>query len=355
MDAKQIIHCALQIEKSTTDRSYGNLLTVLGDLDKSHITVEQLESTDVVKVLYQLLKTCSDDGVKKAVKRLLSKWKRQYSKDTRGVMCAERSDGPSHSHAVSPPGGDAAGDAGDKAVSEQGDSHAAQGQTREDGRQMLKVAADQEEQSSNANDDPQSLSEDCRPPASTVEGTSTSSDFSCVRSKCVQLLLGALCSVDPNRNQAAELAGDIERHIYKLHEANQLKYKACVRSKVANLRNPKNGHLREGLLSGSLSPESFTRMSVEEMAGAELRQLREEFSSQGVSERQLPQGVEGTTTQKIRCKRCGGSDCQVTQVSRGALFLPAWVRRGGPDEDAMTFVSCSGCGQQWYHSSWVCL
>lgn len=176
-----------------------------------------------------------------------------------------------------------------------------------------------------------------------------------VRTKCVQLLLAALCPSAPDQHKAAELARDIERHVHELHKHNQVKYKACVRSKVANLRNPKSGHLHQGLLSGSLSPEAFARMSAEDMASAELRQLREEYSSQGVSERQLPQGIEGTRTEKIRCKRCGGSDCRVTQVSRGVLFLPAWVRQGGPDEDAMTFVTCSRCGQQWYHSSWVCL
>uniref|UniRef100_A0A3Q0RCM2 TFIIS central domain-containing protein n=1 Tax=Amphilophus citrinellus TaxID=61819 RepID=A0A3Q0RCM2_AMPCI len=164
-----------------------------------------------------------------------------------------------------------------------------------------------------------------------------------VRTKCVQLLLAALCPEAPEQDKAAELAAGIEQHIHELHKHNQAKYKACVRSKVANLRNPKHGHLRQGLLSGSLSPEAFGRMSAEEMASVELRQLREEYSSQGVSERQLPRGIEGMQTQKIRCKRCGGSDCRVTQV------------RGSPDEDAMTFVTCSGCGQQWYHSGWVCL
>lgn len=190
---------------------------------------------------------------------------------------------------------------------------------------------------------------------STAESTAVSFDFPSVRAKCVQLLLAALCPETSDQGKAAELAGDIEQHIHELHTSSQVKYKACVRSKVANLRNPKNGHLRQGLLSGSLLPEAFAGMSAEEMANAELRQLREQYSSRGVSERQLPQRIEGTQTQKIRCKKCGGSDCRVTQVSRGALFLPAWVRRGGPDEDAMTFVTCIGCGQQWYHSNWVCL
>ncbi|XP_077423538.1 transcription elongation factor A N-terminal and central domain-containing protein [Vanacampus margaritifer] len=176
-----------------------------------------------------------------------------------------------------------------------------------------------------------------------------------MRSKCVQLLVSALRPEPHDLDKATELAAQVEQHIRFIHARNQIKYKACVRSKVANLKNPKNDHLHRGLMSGSLTPEAFARMSAEEMACAELRQLREEYSSRGVSERQLPGGVEGTETRRLRCERCGGSDCKVTQVNRGALFLPAWVRRGGPDDQSMTFVTCSGCGQQWYHSGWVSL
>ncbi|XP_023143744.2 transcription elongation factor A N-terminal and central domain-containing protein isoform X2 [Amphiprion ocellaris] len=322
MDAKEIVHCALQIEKLNSEGSYGDIASLLGDLEKSHITAEQLETTDIVKVLYKLLKTCSDDSVKKILKSLLSKWKRQYSKDVKGVKWTEDPEITSSTE-----------EARDGRVSN--NFHSDAGQT-----------CDSKEDSV-AEQDATSLQ------AKPSFRTSASSDS--VRSKCAELLLAALQPEPPDGDKAAELAGHIEQHIHELHKPNQVKYKACMRSKVANLRNPKNSHLRQGLLSGSLPPEDFARMSAEEMAGEELRQLREEYSSRGLSERQLPRGVEGTQTQKIRCKRCGGSDCRVTQVSRGALFLPAWVRSSGPDDDAMTFVTCSGCGQQWYHSGWTCL
>nr|XP_019965654.1 PREDICTED: transcription elongation factor A N-terminal and central domain-containing protein [Paralichthys olivaceus] len=317
MDAKEIVHCALQLEKLTSERSYGNIWTLLGDLDKSQVTAEQLEMTDIVRVLYRLLKTCSHDGMRKKVRGLLSKWKRQYRK----VKCR----------------GESEGDGGESKQEEDSPCGSAQAG---DSRGSVNVAAEQEASFTVGKDDLQ---------------TPTSSVSSSVRAKCAQLLLAALQPEPPDQDVAARLARDIERHVHELHKPSQVKYKTCVRSKVANLRNPKNGHLRRGLLSGSLTPEAFARMSVKEMASEELRQLREEYSSRGVSERQLPQGIEGTQTQKIRCKRCGGSDCRVTQVSRGALFLPAWVRSAGPDEDAMTFVTCSACGQQWYHSGWVCL
>ncbi|KAM3584933.1 uncharacterized protein V6R79_002948 [Siganus canaliculatus] len=298
MDDKDIVHYAVQIEKCNAERSFDNVLTLLCDLDKLHITAEQLETTDIAKALYRLLKTCSDDRVKKTTKTLLSKWKKQYSRDRQHVKSTEEREDPAQEQ--------------------------------------------QEASSSQAQNGLHTGSAKCA--------------FSSVRLKCVQLLLSSLSpGSGPDEDEVAELARSIEQHIFERHKSSQLKYKACVRSRVANLRNPKNKHLQQGLLSSSLSPETFAGMSAEEMAGAELRQLREEYSSRAVNERQLPQGVEGTPTGKIRCKRCGGSDCRVTQVSRGALFLPSWVRSGGPDDDAMTFVTCSGCGQQWYHSGWICL
>ncbi|XP_054881001.1 transcription elongation factor A N-terminal and central domain-containing protein [Poeciliopsis prolifica] len=312
METEEVVHCALQLEKLAAEQSFGSISALLGDLERCDISAEQLGMTDLVEVLYKLLKTCRESSVRKTAKSLLSRWKRRYGSERRG---------------------------------DSGNSCAVSSEQAEDGG----VSKDSAQMDGNKED--RASGQECETP--TGETTSPSSDS--VRTKCVQLLLAALRPEPPDGDKAAELAESIERHIHRLHKTKLLKYKACVRSKVANLRNPKNSHLRHGLLSGSLAPESFARMSAEEMANAELRQLREEYSSRGVSERQLPQGLEGTPTQKVRCKRCGGSDCRVTQVSRGALFLPAWVRRGGPDEDAMTFVTCSGCGQQWYHNGWVCL
>lgn len=303
MEAKDLVQCALQIEKRlSAGGSYSDLLTLLGDLEKMHVTAEHLETTDVARVLYRLLKVCRDHAVKKQARFLLSRWKRLYSEQGRGVKAREAEDG---------------------------------GVSREGASQSALKASDEEGSSSASKTAP--------------------SEASSVRSKCVQLLLAALRPKPPDEERAAHLAEDIERHVHERHGSSLPKHKACVRSKVANLRNPNSQHLRQGLLSGTLAPETFAAMSPEEMAGEELRQLRGEYTSRGVSERQLPQGPEGTPTSKLRCQKCDSSDCRVTQVSRGALFLPAWVRPGGPDEDAMTFVTCSSCGQQWYHSGWVCL
>uniref|UniRef100_A0A673C101 Transcription elongation factor A N-terminal and central domain containing n=1 Tax=Sphaeramia orbicularis TaxID=375764 RepID=A0A673C101_9TELE len=284
---------------------YGDIMALLGDLDKLHITAEQLEATDVVKVLYRLLKSCKDEGAKKTVKHLLTKWKRQYSKERQGIKCTDERKDTELSCDVSAV--DETGD-GDKGICKKRDS-CSSSQTCDTGA------------SAKQHTNLQTLA---------AQTSSAFPDLSSVRPKCVQLLLSALRPEPSDQDKAASLAEDIEKNIYEHHKSCQIKYKICVRSKIANLKNPKSSHLRSGLLSGLLSPEAFAQMSVEEMASTELRQLREEYSSLGVKERQLPQGVEGTQTQKIRCKQAG------------------------PDEDAMTFVTCSLCGQQWYHSGWIC-
>ncbi|XP_056157577.1 transcription elongation factor A N-terminal and central domain-containing protein [Lampris incognitus] len=370
MDAKQIIHSVIHIEKLNLDRSYEDMVALLSELDKSLVSVDQLQTTDIIRVLYRVLKTCSDVCVKKRVKDLLTKWRKwfrdanQTSQDVGLRGTKDKDDSVNKNVTPSVEMG-----ADDKTVLKLGACLSVSGQSRAcesdverarngEGETILSSPAGEGQSAMDSSSC--SLSQNSKPPPLTAGGVPASpNDFSAVRSKCVHLLLSSLSAEAPDVSEhmetAAQLAGDIEKHIHALHGTNQVKYKACVRSKVANLRNPKSCHLRRDLLSGSLLPEVFARMSTEEMAGAELQRLREEYTTQGVSERQLPQELEGTRTQKIRCQRCGGSDCRVTQVSRGTLFLPAWVRRSGPDEDAMTFVTCSGCGEQWYHSGWICL
>lgn len=348
MDFQEIIHYAVQIEKHSKEGNYEDIISFLDSLDSACVSVELLQETELIRVLYRILKACPQPSVKKRVKRLLSKWKKLYCHLSQ-KLGSEKKEGfclKSVDLSVASEAEKSSKQNVPQTGSHQYSTHAKRTETTGEEIPSLQT---------HSHSTPDALSENSRP----REANPSACDESSVRSKCVQLLLNALKPVGSDslelKDKIAELAEDIEQHIYTLHSANQPKYKTCVRSKVSNLRNPKNEHLRQGLLSGSLDAEAFARMSVQEMASMELQQLREEYSSRGVSERQLPQGLEGTPTQKIRCRRCEGSDCTVTQVSRGTLFLPSWVRRGNPDEDAMTFVTCSGCGEQWYHSGWVCL
>ena len=179
-----------------------------------------------------------------------------------------------------------------------------------------------------------------------------------VRARCTELLYEALTASSPSQPRAhvwSNLAQEIEAHVFALHPKNLQKYKTCIRSKVANLKNPRNSHLQQNLLSGTMSPREFAKMTAMEMASQELKQLRASYMKSALRKHYLPQVVEGTPTRKIKCERCEKFNCQVTVIPRGTLFLPSWVRNAGPDEEMMTYVICNECGEQWYHSKWVCL
>ncbi|XP_036396993.1 transcription elongation factor A N-terminal and central domain-containing protein isoform X2 [Megalops cyprinoides] len=390
MDGNEIIHHAHEIEKLNREGNYNDTLSLLKDLEHARVTVELLQETDVVKVLYQVLKSCPVATVKKTVKLLLSKWKRLFSKthpstgdsshqkcntveltrvtEENGKMACLLGDSPSACFLAD--SSVLQGDQHDRAdcmASEQILScveslsdHQAQhhrtlkrveteGETQNDGGRSVTTV-------------PPALFPQESPGVSAITSATHTSQYdtaSSLRSKCAQLLLQALVPEAVGGAECAPqhmaLAHCIEEHIFTLHSANLPKYKACVRNKVSNLRNPKSPHLRQGLLSAQLGPEAFARMSTMEMADPELRALREEYMAWGIRERQRPLEVEGTPTDKIRCRHCNQFDCRVTQISRGTLFLPGWVRNRGCDVDMMTFVTCAICGEKWYHSAWICL
>lgn len=381
MNTKDIICYATQIEKLQSDGGYEDIITLLTDLNNACVTVEQLQTTDIVKVLYKLLKFCPVVSARTMAKGLLSKWKTLYKlssllKSNNKNMCEDKELDTL--------------DADVSHLNEKGNKNQAftcnteQHDITKDVNQdnfdaclnklspekpcPVKDAAESvqihyEEESftlgaaTHSRSDTEKDYQTSVPP--NTSQASASSGSMPLRSKCVHLILQALSLNQQIHSDVMDkhkvLAEDIETHVHALHGRNQIKYKSCIRSKVANLKNPKNPHLRQGLISGHLTPDAFARMSVEEMAGEELRQLREGYTSVGISEHQLPEAVEGTPTNKVRCRRCKNLDCRVTQISRGTLFLPSWVRSGGADDDSMTFMTCANCGEQWYHSSWVCL
>lgn len=370
MDAKEIIHHAKEIEKLHKNGNYSDISPLLSLLLDTHLSLEHLQSSDIAQVLYRLVKSCPETNVRKTSKVLLSKWKRLYSHGHKHP-CKQ-------THAVEPPESEVDGSTkllpmslaapdkprcelatGDAPSDLQLDSQS----KRKSTDWQVEFQAHPEVSSGKK---PRDLSKEVVSSEITsrqVDSDTSSANISLepcpVRRKCVQLLQEALTpendpDIEHTSNTLAALAYNIESHMHALHGKNMPKYKASVRSKVANLRNPKCSHLRKSLLLGSLTPDEFAHMSAQDMAGEELRREREAYVAAGINECQLPHGVEGTRTCKLRCRRCQGMDCRVTQISRGTLFLPAWVRQGNPGEEAMTFVTCSGCGQQWYQSGWVC-
>ncbi|XP_062374159.1 transcription elongation factor A N-terminal and central domain-containing protein [Sardina pilchardus] len=368
MNAKEIIHHAKELEKLHRNGNYHDILPLLSLLLDAHVSLEHLQNTDIAHVLYRLVKSCPDTNVRKTSKVLLSKWKRSYSHaqihisrpihagapaKSKADESTELLNRPTFTSSSNNPRNELA--TGDVPSAKETSDRRTESQIHPEDGGIASCATPGEQMTR------ESSFQESATKFGHVETPSVpiTSELCPVREKCAQLLQQALTpEKDPENahtsDTLAALACNIESHIHAVHGTNMPKYKACVRSKVANLRNPKCPHLRQGLQSGRLTPEDFARMSAADMAGEDLRREREAYVAAGINECQLPRGVEGTRTRKLRCKRCQGMECRVTQISRGTLFLPAWVRQGNPGEEAMTFVTCSGCGQQWYQSGWVC-
>ncbi|NWH73427.1 TEANC protein, partial [Piaya cayana] len=354
---KNIAHRAHCIEKLLSENNFQDVEGHLKELEDINMTIEYLQGTEVAKAVYRVLKSCPSAGLKKKAKQLLSRWKALYKgncvqstqvqksvsvkEETEHLRLVPReqllSEGPCQQETID-------------ATSSQilVPSQTVKNVVHNDAEGSLNQLSCLEEQHID--------NEDFKPLVN--EASLQQDPMRALRCKCTDLLFKALTGSAKNKEETdkwLELSKQIEEHIFALHARNDKKYKNCIRSKIANLKNPKSCHLKNNLFLGTLSPKAFAEMTVMEMASDELKKLRALYTESSVQEHQLPRVFNGTQTNKIKCRHCEKFDCTVTTIARGALFLPGWVRSTNPDEQMLTYVICNECGEQWYHSRWICL
>ncbi|KAM5289541.1 transcription elongation factor A N-terminal and central domain-containing protein [Glossophaga mutica] len=351
-DRTQIAATASLIEQLLSERNFEDLGDHLTGLEALHVTKEHLQQTDVVRAVYRVLKNCPTVALRKKAKGLLSQWKALYKdphfkpRDPKffPVAGSNKNSGCSWDSNQE----ETLGDSGSDSLLLSQDYHS-----------VAKATETIAPENSPSRTEPKEGHVMGGGPESPDKRASESLDpVMAVRTKCTELLYEALTSSSTDQPKGElwhHFASEIEEHIFTLYSKNLKKYKTCIRSKVANLKNPQNPHLQQNLLSGTMSPREFAEMTAMEMASKELKQLRASYTESGIQEHRLPQGAEGTQTHKIKCRRCEKFNCKVTVIARGTLFLPSWVRKSNPDEEMMTYVICNECGEQWYHSNWVCL
>ncbi|XP_031701528.1 transcription elongation factor A protein 2 isoform X2 [Anarrhichthys ocellatus] len=159
-----------------------------------------------------------------------------------------------------------------------------------------------------------------------------------VRNKCRELLVAALQTDDDHQTigvHCEHLAALIEEEIFQEFKTTDIKYKTRLRSRISNLKDQKNPELRRNVLCGNISAQRIASMTAEEMASAELKQMRENLTKESIREHQLSK-VGGTETDMFICSKCRGKSCSYTQVQ---------IRSA--DEPMTTFVLCNGCGNRW--------
>uniref|UniRef100_A0A667YD02 Transcription elongation factor n=1 Tax=Myripristis murdjan TaxID=586833 RepID=A0A667YD02_9TELE len=171
---------------------------------------------------------------------------------------------------------------------------------------------------------------------STFPRAPTTSDS--VRIKCREMLASALQTGDDYIAIGAEcdeLGAQIEEYIFFKFKNTDMKYKNRVRSRISNLKDVKNPNLRRTVLCGSVSPERMAKMTAEEMASDELKEIRKNLTKEAVRDHQMAT-TGGTQTDLFTCGKCKKKKCTYTQVQTRSA-----------DEPMTTFVFCNECGNRW--------
>uniref|UniRef100_A0A669DNY9 Transcription elongation factor A (SII), 3 n=1 Tax=Oreochromis niloticus TaxID=8128 RepID=A0A669DNY9_ORENI len=159
-----------------------------------------------------------------------------------------------------------------------------------------------------------------------------------IRDKCIEMLAAALRTDNDYKEFGANcesMGAEIEDHIYQEIKATDMKYKNRVRSRISNLKDPKNPGLRKNVLAGSIELRRIATMSAEEMASDELKQLRNVLTQEAIREHQMAK-TGGTTTDLLQCGKCKKKNCTYNQVQTRSA-----------DEPMTTFVLCNECGNRW--------
>lgn len=162
-----------------------------------------------------------------------------------------------------------------------------------------------------------------------------------VRLKCRELLVQAL-TVDGETpegcSSAEELAEELEECIYGEFKNTDMRYKNRIRSRVANLKDPKNPTLRTNYISGMITAAKLAKMSPEEMASDEMKKIREKFVKEAINDAQLAT-AEGTKTDLLKCGKCKQRNCTYNQVRRFLLSFSNLMLLFSPLTLIHTFIS----------------
>ncbi|NWI51955.1 TEANC protein, partial [Calyptomena viridis] len=358
-DQKNIVHRTHCIEKLLSENNLQDIEDHLKALEDVDMTLEYLQGTEVTQVVYRVLKSCPSGELKRKAKQLLSRWKSLYKNNCVQSMQVKKSVAVYMKEEIEHCSVVPREQSLSEGLCQQEALYGTNSNTLVPSQNVNNVVCSNAGGSMNQLSSSEELyivNEDSK---SVVNEAGLQQDpMRALRCKCTDLLYKALIGSATGGEETVkwlELSKEIEEHIFALHAKNDKKYKNCIRSKISNLKNPKNCHLKNNLFTGTLSPKAFAEMTVMEMASDELKQLRALYTESSVQEHQLPQVINGTQTNKIKCRRCEKFDCTVTVIARGTLFLPGWVRNRNPDEQMLTYVICNECGEQWYHSRWICL
>ncbi|KAL1231064.1 Transcription elongation factor A protein [Trichinella spiralis] len=142
-----------------------------------------------------------------------------------------------------------------------------------------------------------------------------------------------------NDNNIKTIVQQIEESIYELNGSDETNSKYCseIRSHAMNLCNSKNCQLLRDILNGKILPANFAKMTTEEMAPEEVKNMRKAVERDSLKEHMLSNEGSLLHSTTFHCRQCGQRDCNYT-VS---------YEKDGHEAEAVTYVVCNQCGHRW--------
>ncbi|XP_038659301.1 transcription elongation factor A protein 1-like isoform X1 [Scyliorhinus canicula] len=291
---EEIVRIAKKMDKMVSKKNTNGAVDLLKELKNIPMTLDLLQSTRVGMSVNAVRKQSTDEEITTLAKSLIKSWKKLL-------------DGP----------------AGDKDTEDK----------KEECSTSSRNSSDLTEPSSGKRQEPRTPT---TPKMTTFPPIPVTSDT--VRNKCRELLSAALQTDNDYvaiGTDCDHMAAQIEEIVFQEMSNTDMKYKNRVRSRIANLKDTKNPNLRKNVLCGNISAEQIARMTAEEMASDELREIRKALTNEAIREHQMAK-TSGTETALFACGKCNKKNCTYTQVQTRSA-----------DEPMTTFVFCNECGNRW--------
>uniref|UniRef100_A0A8C6Q0W0 Transcription elongation factor n=1 Tax=Nothobranchius furzeri TaxID=105023 RepID=A0A8C6Q0W0_NOTFU len=308
---EDLIRIAKKLDKMVSRNNTEGAMDLLKELQSFNMTLKLLQETRIGMSVNNIRKHCTDEEVITLAKVLIKDWKRLLNAAAAAGQC------PSEKESDLKNGLDSSKPAGTSPPTE----------THRKGR-------------SEAPSTPTTPTSPMSPSFSSAGGPLPPhlATGDSIRDKCIEMLAAALRTDNDYKDfgtNCDSMAAEIEDHIYQENKATDMKYKNRVRSRISNLKDPKNPELRRNVLAGSIELSRIATMSAEEMASNELKKLRNVLTQEAIREHQMAK-TGGTTTDLLQCSKCKKKNCTYNQVQTRSA-----------DEPMTTFVLCNECGNRW--------
>lgn len=287
-------------------------MDLLKTLQSLKIDLTILTKTRIGMTVNELRKTCDNEEVISLSKTLIKNWKKYLpaSKSTNSPSSSQSSKSSSKSTTSS--------SSVHNSSHKKSDSHSQQNEP------------DKSQSKSNASNGGSN--------GNSKGFSSTSTVTDAVRLKCREMLTQAMKTdgeTPEGCSSAEELAEELEDCIFAEFRNTDMRYKNRIRSRVSNLKDPKNPTLRTNYIQGAITASVLAKMTPEEMASEEMKKVREKFVKEAINDAQLAT-VQGTKTDLLKCGKCKKRNCTYNQLQTRSA-----------DEPMTTFVMCNECGNRW--------